>query len=184
MSDDGWRGKVGALARDEVDEFLAEGRIARLGCLDGEGWPYVVPVWHEWDGSAFWVVARRRSLWASYLRDDGRCSLAIDEDGRQRKVLAQCRAEVVEEPCLDGQWVPGGRADEPPLPGRERAEVPRPDAGQAALADPAGPGEGADLAGQRLGGPLQVSAVVELTERADRRARARTRPATSAPRPP
>ena len=68
MSDDGWRGKVGALARDEVDEFLAEGRIARLGCLDGEGWPYVVPVWHEWDGSAFWVVARRRSVWATYLQ--------------------------------------------------------------------------------------------------------------------
>jgi hypothetical protein len=106
MSDGGWRGKVGALARDEVDEFLAEGRLARLGCLDDEGWPYVVPVWHEWDGSAFWVVARRRSVWAAYLRSDGRCSLAVDEDGRQRKVLAQCRAEIVEEPCLDGQWVP------------------------------------------------------------------------------
>jgi nitroimidazol reductase NimA-like FMN-containing flavoprotein (pyridoxamine 5'-phosphate oxidase superfamily) len=106
MGADGWRGKVGALARDEVDEFLAEGRIARLGCLDAEGWPYVVPVWHEWDGSAFWVVARRRSIWATYLAADGRCSLAIDEDGRQRKVLAQCRAEVVEEPCLDGRWVP------------------------------------------------------------------------------
>ena len=62
MSEDSWRGKVGALARDEVDEFLAEGRIARLGCLDADGWPYVVPVWHEWDGSAFWVVARRRSI--------------------------------------------------------------------------------------------------------------------------
>ena len=53
-----WRGKVGALAQDEVDEFLAEGRIARLACLDADGWPYVVPVWHEWDGSAFWLVAR------------------------------------------------------------------------------------------------------------------------------
>jgi hypothetical protein len=106
MSDDDWRGKVGALAHDEVDEFLAEGRIARLGCLDGDGWPYVVPVWHEWDGSAFWVVARRRSVWAAHLQNDGRCALAIDEDGRQRKVLAQCRAEIVEEPCLDGRWVP------------------------------------------------------------------------------
>ena len=59
MSDD-WRGKVGALERDEVDEFLAEGRIARLGCLDAEGWPYVVPVWHEWNDDAFWVVGRKR----------------------------------------------------------------------------------------------------------------------------
>jgi hypothetical protein len=106
MTEEDWRGKVGALARDEVDEFLAEGRIARLACLDDDGWPYVVPVWHEWDGSAFWVVARRRSVWAKYLQADGRCSVAIDEDGRQRKVLAQCRAEVVEEPCLDGAWVP------------------------------------------------------------------------------
>ena len=101
-----WRGKVGALAQDEVDEFLAEGRIARLACLDADGWPYVVPVWHEWGGSAFWLVARRRSVWAKHLRADGRCAITVDEDGRQRKVLAQCRAEIVEEPCLDGAWVP------------------------------------------------------------------------------
>jgi hypothetical protein len=106
MSEDAWRGKVGALAGDEVDDFLAEGRLARLGCLDEEGWPYVVPVWHEWDGAAFWLVARRRSAWARYLQADGRCSVAVDEDGRQRKVLARCRAEIVEEPCLDGDWVP------------------------------------------------------------------------------
>lgn len=49
-----WRGKVGRLAADELDAFLAEGHIARLACLDRAGWPSVVPVWHDWDGRGFW----------------------------------------------------------------------------------------------------------------------------------
>jgi Pyridoxamine 5'-phosphate oxidase len=105
MSDDSWRGKVGALASAEVEAFLAEGQIARLGCLDEEGWPYVVPCWHEWDGASFWVVPRERSAWARYLEGDGRCALTIDEDGAQRKVLARCRAHVEETPNLGGRWV-------------------------------------------------------------------------------
>lgn len=106
MSDESWRGKVGQLAAEEIDSFLAEGKIARLGCLDADGWPYVVPCWHEWDGSSFWLVARRRSLWAKYLEAEERCAITIDEEGAQRKVLAKCRAHLVEEPNLDGRWVP------------------------------------------------------------------------------
>jgi hypothetical protein len=106
MSDDGWRGKVGRLDDDELRAFLAEGTIARLGCLDDEGWPYVVPCWHEWDGESFWVVPRERSAWARYLAREPRCALTIDEPGRQRKVIARCRAHLVEEPNVGGAWVP------------------------------------------------------------------------------
>lgn len=101
-----WRGKVGRLAADELDAFLAEGHIARLACLDRAGWPYVVPVWHEWDGRGFWVIPRLRSAWAEYLRAEPRCAISIDEAGTQRKVIAQCRAQLVEEPNTGGRWVP------------------------------------------------------------------------------
>ena len=40
-----------------------------------------------------------------HLQRDPRCALAIDEEGRQRKVLAQCRAHLVEEPNVGGRWV-------------------------------------------------------------------------------
>ena len=39
-----WRGKIGGMSEPEVNDFLAGNIICRLGCLDGDGWPYVVPV--------------------------------------------------------------------------------------------------------------------------------------------
>ncbi len=105
MSDESWRGKVGRLDDQEITEFLELPLIARLACLDDDGWPYVVPCWHEWDGASFWVVPRQRSAWARYLEREPRCAITVDEDGRQRKVVAQCRAHLVERPNLGGAWV-------------------------------------------------------------------------------
>ncbi len=102
---EGWRGKVGKMDHAELEAFLGEGVIARLGCLDGEGWPYVVPVWFQYDDGGFYVVPRERSAWAGYLERDGRCSLAIDEAGAQRKVLVKGRAELIERPNVGGRWV-------------------------------------------------------------------------------
>ena len=67
MSDESWRGRVGRLDEAEISTFLAEAHLARLACLDDEGWPHVVPCWHEWDGSSFWVIPREKSAWARYL---------------------------------------------------------------------------------------------------------------------
>jgi Pyridoxamine 5'-phosphate oxidase len=105
-SSESWRGKVGQLDREELDAFLAEGRIARLACIDEEGWPYVVPCWQEWDGEGFWVIPRKKSAWAGYLRQEPRCAITVDEDGTLRKVIAQCTAKLVEEPNVGGRWVP------------------------------------------------------------------------------
>ena len=105
-TDESWRGKVGSLDDQEVTRFLGEPVIARLACLDGDGWPYVVPCWQEWDGSSFWVVPREKSAWARYLQAEPRCAISVDEDGTLRKVAAQCRAHLVEKPNLGGQWVP------------------------------------------------------------------------------
>jgi hypothetical protein len=105
-SSESWRGKVGQLDREELDSFLAEGRIARLACIDEEGWPYVVPCWQEWDGEGFWVIPRKKSAWAGYLRQEPRCAITVDEDGTLRKVIAQCTAKLVEEPNVGGRWVP------------------------------------------------------------------------------
>ncbi len=108
MTDDdqSWRGRIGALAADELDAFLGGSVIARVACLDARGWPYVVPCWHEWDGEAFWLIARRRSKWAEFMAADGRTAITLDEDGGQRKVSAQCTATIVETPNVGGAWVP------------------------------------------------------------------------------
>ena len=106
MSDEGWRGRVGRLDEIEMSTFLAGAHLARLACLDDEGWPYVVPCWHEWDGSSFWVIPREKSAWAHYLANDSRCAISVDEAEELRKVVARCTAHMVEEPNTGGQWVP------------------------------------------------------------------------------
>jgi nitroimidazol reductase NimA-like FMN-containing flavoprotein (pyridoxamine 5'-phosphate oxidase superfamily) len=104
MSEENWRGRVGRLSDTEVTTFLAEPQLARLACLDDEGWPYVVPCWQEWDGDSFWVIPREKSAWARYLANDPRCAISVDETGGQRKVVAQCNAHMVEEPnTVEGQ---------------------------------------------------------------------------------
>jgi pyridoxamine 5'-phosphate oxidase-like protein len=105
-NDESWRGKVGRLERDELSVFLAEPVIARLACLDSDGWPYVVPCWQEWDGDSFWVIPREKSAWAGYLAAEPRCAITVDEDGTQRKVVARCLAHLVERPNVGGRWVP------------------------------------------------------------------------------
>ena len=71
MSDDsGWRGKIGGMSVREMDEFLAGNTLCRMGCLDNDGWPYVVPVWYEHGDSGFYIIPRERSLWARYIQNE------------------------------------------------------------------------------------------------------------------
>ncbi len=101
-----WRGKVGALQKGELDAFLGEGHLMRLACVDDGGWPYVIPCWHEWEGGAWWVIPREQSVWAAYLEREPKCAVSVDEPGRQRRVTAQCLADLIERPNLDGRWLP------------------------------------------------------------------------------
>jgi nitroimidazol reductase NimA-like FMN-containing flavoprotein (pyridoxamine 5'-phosphate oxidase superfamily) len=100
-----WRGKVGRMSEEEIAEFLATGVVARMSCLDDEGWPTVVPTWFQYRDGGFYVIPRERSAWARYLIADPRCSLVMDESGSQRKVLVKGMAELVEEPNVGGRWV-------------------------------------------------------------------------------
>jgi hypothetical protein len=104
QSSESWRGTVGRLNDQGLAQFMAEDHLMRLACLDETGWPYVVPVWHEWTGDGWWVVPRSKSAWAFYLKESPRCAITIDEAGTLRKVVAQCTARLVEEPNVGGRW--------------------------------------------------------------------------------
>lgn len=108
QSSEEWRGKVGHLDHGELDAFLEEGNLARLAVLDNDGWPYVQPVWFQWDPEqdAFWIIARKKSVWARFLQNDGRAAISIDGDTKPyKKVSVQGKAEIIEEPNVGGQWV-------------------------------------------------------------------------------
>lgn len=103
-----WRGTIGQLDRKEMDNLLDQGIVCRLAVLDEQGWPYVVPVWFEWDADeeVFWIIPRQKSAWAEYMARDPRVAFTIDTpEPPYRKIAAQAVAEVVEEPNTGGRWV-------------------------------------------------------------------------------
>ncbi len=66
----------------EVDEFLRSPTstwLLKLAFLTEDGWPMIVPLWYQWDGSAFYVVGRKRSEWVAHLKRDPRCAICIEE---------------------------------------------------------------------------------------------------------
>jgi nitroimidazol reductase NimA-like FMN-containing flavoprotein (pyridoxamine 5'-phosphate oxidase superfamily) len=101
-----WRGKGGKLDDQELAEFLAEGNVARLACLDETGWPYVVPTWFHYADGGLYIIPRARSTWAQYMANDGRVSLTIDEPAAPyRRVHFQGSADLIERPNVGGKWV-------------------------------------------------------------------------------
>ncbi len=101
-----WRGQIGKMSREELDAFLAGDMLCHLACLKEDGAPYIVPCWFTWTGEFFWIIPRRRSIWARYLQERPAVALAISEPAQPyRKVNVEGKATIVEEPNVGGQWV-------------------------------------------------------------------------------
>jgi general stress protein 26 len=67
-----------AMTKEELDAFLADERMCRVGSVDGDGAPHVSPLWFVWDGSALWLWSLVKSQrWVNLMRDP-RVSIAID----------------------------------------------------------------------------------------------------------
>ncbi len=105
MADTTWRGKLGRMADDEREAFLAQGRVMRIACLQPNGSPYITVCWHDWHDGYFWLVPRQRSHWAQLLENDGRLSFVIDDEKSMEKVIGEGVAELVEKANVGGVWV-------------------------------------------------------------------------------
>ena len=48
------------LTKQQLNDFLTGGaHLMKLATLTSEGWPYVAPIWYDYDGEAFYVAGRR-----------------------------------------------------------------------------------------------------------------------------
>jgi PPOX class probable F420-dependent enzyme len=84
------------MSTEEMEEFLKGPNLARVAVVRGDGSPFIVPVWYEWDGKYLYVVGRKRSSWVDDVRRNGRVCVLIDEDKLPlRKVIIEGTAEVV-----------------------------------------------------------------------------------------
>lgn len=99
-------GKGRGMTPQEMESFLTETKIfAKVASVNAEGWPYVNPVWYEYDGGAFYLVTKELAQLTQNLRGNPRCSVLIDNpEPPYRRVLVMGLAEFVEE-----DWVPRAR---------------------------------------------------------------------------
>jgi general stress protein 26 len=67
-----------AMSAEELDQFLADERMCRLGSVLADGAPHVSPLWFVWDGTALWLHSIVKSQrWTNLMRDP-RVSVAVD----------------------------------------------------------------------------------------------------------
>lgn len=88
-----------ALSPEEIARFLKGPYAARLACIRPDGRPHVIPVWQEWDGQDFHVIAWRGSQWADYVQENPNVSLTVDEPWvpLRRVVVSGC-ADALDAP--------------------------------------------------------------------------------------
>ena len=94
------------LNKKQINEFLTTGaHLMRLATLTPEGWPYVAPVWYEYDGEAFYVSGRTKSRWVAHIQNDPRVSACIEsEEAVHTRVQVEGKAEVVDMRWF-GDWL-------------------------------------------------------------------------------
>jgi len=96
--------KIGGLTEPELLSFIVHPWNARIATITRDGWPYVTPVWYEFDFDArsFLVVGRERALWVGHIRDNPRVAFHVADDAHAQhtRVLVQATAEIVEGPVV------------------------------------------------------------------------------------
>lgn len=94
------------LTEDEIVALLDEpGHLARIGTVDADGMPRVLPLWFIRDGSRLLFTPRSPAVIWKNLERDPRIGLSIDEEpAPYRKVTVQGLVEVVHPPGADDQW--------------------------------------------------------------------------------
>ena len=85
------------LTETETNAFLAErGHLARIGTVDADGMPRVVPLWFVVEGDELLFTPRSPAVvWANIVRDS-RVGISIDEEAAPwRKVTVQGHVVVL-----------------------------------------------------------------------------------------
>lgn len=94
------------LSTDDVRAFLDEpGHLARIGTVDADGMPRVLPLWFIVHDNAICFTPRQPAVIWHNIERDPRAGLSIDEDAHPyRKVVVQGQVEVLHAPGDDAAW--------------------------------------------------------------------------------
>ena len=88
-------------SEEEIQVFLAERTTGRLGTIDPDGFPHVVPMWYVLLKGRVHFSTRVPRKKIGNIRDNPQISFTVDSGERfdeYQGILIQGRAEVVEDP--------------------------------------------------------------------------------------
>ena len=92
--------KIGTLTPAEATRFLGEPWTGRIATIGPDGWPYVAPVWYEFepDRRSFLVVGRERARWIAHIRVEPRVAFHVADDlhAHHTRVQVQATARILE----------------------------------------------------------------------------------------
>jgi PPOX class probable F420-dependent enzyme len=90
----------------EMERFLDEpGHLLRIGTIDEDGYPSVLPIWFIRQDDDIVFTPRGPAVFLADIRRDPRVGLSIDEDPLPyRKVTVRGRARILHEPGDDDEW--------------------------------------------------------------------------------
>ncbi len=71
-----------ALSKQEIDERLAAGTLARLATYREDGMIHLTPIWFDWTGEVFRLTLGAGRIHLKNLARDPRVSILIDRDPR------------------------------------------------------------------------------------------------------
>ena len=87
----------------EIADYLdAPGRLVRIGSVDADGLPLVVPTWFLVDDGVLMVTPRERSSWRANLRHSPKVCFTIDGDGCQ--VIVRGTVRTIHDVGNDDEW--------------------------------------------------------------------------------
>src|SRR5262245_11673259 len=94
------------MTSDDVRAFLDEpGHLVRIGTIDDDGMPRVVPTWFIHHDGEILFTPRGPSVFLANLRRESRVGLSIDEEPLPyRKVTVQGEARLVHDLGADDAW--------------------------------------------------------------------------------
>jgi general stress protein 26 len=87
--------------RNFVNEFLEQPLIARIGTVDINNQPHVVPVWFGWDGESLWISSYSNTRKVHDLMANPKISVSIDVailGGETKAVILEGSATLIREP--------------------------------------------------------------------------------------
>ncbi len=86
----------------QISDFLLGPWTARLACIRPDGHPHVIPVWQEWDGKKFSILAWHGSQWVDYIRKNPQVSLTVDEPwAPYRRITVRGSAKEIQNMDID-----------------------------------------------------------------------------------